>query len=269
MNNKKALQDALKGLSTMMPVEIPGSQLKYDGSYQRPVNEKRVAVMAASFNPVMFDAIIVSKRDDGFYYVVDGQHRIAMLRTVFAGRDVLVPCRVVEGLTREQEAALYLALSIGQRPLTAHQRYFGALVAKASDAVAVDASVKRIGRNVGKSSCDGKKEISCVETLYKIHAWNVLDDTLAIADAWALATKDESSFSSSILKLIGTFLRRVPGVNVSRAGKAFASIRPSAIEAQLNHVVGMSTDAVATTTLVELYNRGLRSHRVAPAGQNA
>jgi hypothetical protein len=52
---------------------------------------------------------VVSFRD-GNFNVVDGQHRIAAMRKMAGGGDVIVPCIIYTGLTYEQEAELYYML---------------------------------------------------------------------------------------------------------------------------------------------------------------
>lgn len=261
---KKRITHELAALSELMPESVPLSAIAHDGSYQRPVNAKRVARMAATYNPALFSPIVVSLREDGLFYVVDGQHRVGMLRAVptFVDRDIIVPCRVLRGLTVAEEAALYVTiddLPVGLNPI---QRYAAAFAANEPAAVAITEALARIGRKVGRARSD----VRCVKALYWVHARGRLDSALAIADVWATATEDDSAFSAAMIKLVATFLMRVPGVDIDRAGKAFAKMRPSAVEAQLASVVGMSLETVATTMLVDLYNARLRTGRVSATG---
>ena len=51
----------------------------------------------------LLDPVIVSFRD-GKFYVIDGQHRIAAMRKMNNGSEVMAVCKVYSGLTYEQEA---------------------------------------------------------------------------------------------------------------------------------------------------------------------
>lgn len=77
--------------------------------YQRPVETEDVDKLIAKWNPCLLTPIVVSFRD-GNFNVVDGQHRIAAMRKMAGGGDVIVPCIIYTGLTYEQEAELYYML---------------------------------------------------------------------------------------------------------------------------------------------------------------
>lgn len=62
------------------PANIPLNILSIDESYQKPLDENHVNKIVSKFDPVGVGYIHVSKRDDGSYYVFDGQHRVAAFR---------------------------------------------------------------------------------------------------------------------------------------------------------------------------------------------
>ena len=88
--------------------------------YQRPVREKDVDALIAKWDPLLNDPVIINQRD-GKNNLVDGQHRIAAMRKMCGGRDIMVRCRVLSGLTYEQEAALCYKLDKAKRRLTLSQ----------------------------------------------------------------------------------------------------------------------------------------------------
>ena len=100
--------------------------------YQRPVEQNNVDKLIRNWNSRELYPIIVSFRD-GKFNVVDGQNRIAAMRQMAGGGDVLVPCMIYTGMTYEQEAELYAKLDKGKRPLTSHQ-HTKALVESGLDA---------------------------------------------------------------------------------------------------------------------------------------
>ena len=100
--------------------------------YQRPVEQKNVDKLIRDWNSRELYPVIVSFRD-GKFNVVDGQNRIAAMRQMAGGGDVIVPCMIYTGMTYEQEAELYAKLDKGKRPLTPRQ-HTKALVESGSDA---------------------------------------------------------------------------------------------------------------------------------------
>ena len=68
----------------------------------------------------LLDPVIVSFRD-GKFYVIDGQHRIAAMRKMNNGGEVMAVCKVYSGLTYEQEADLCYKLDKAKRRLSLSQ----------------------------------------------------------------------------------------------------------------------------------------------------
>lgn len=71
--------------------------------YQRKLNYSDCKKYKKNFDWNLVGVLLVSYRD-GVYYIVDGQHRSVMLKMIGV-EDVL--CQVIEGLTYEEEAALF------------------------------------------------------------------------------------------------------------------------------------------------------------------
>lgn len=84
----------------MIPVEAP----KTDAQSQRALNKNRAAAIADNLQLSAIGTITLSERD-GTLWVVDGQHRQQALR--LAGEKNM-PCEIHYGLTRQQEAVLFL-----------------------------------------------------------------------------------------------------------------------------------------------------------------
>lgn len=74
--------------------------------YQRDLDAPRVRRIIKEFNPALVNPIKVSHRN-GLYYVIDGQHTLAALRTMNGDKDLMVDCIIFEGLTQQDEAYLF------------------------------------------------------------------------------------------------------------------------------------------------------------------
>jgi hypothetical protein len=95
---------------------LPLSALTVDPQLQRAyVKDARVQTMANEFNPDGLGVLEVSQRLSGTNHVLDGYHRMLMLRELRKrgeiGSDYMVWCKVFVGLTPAEEAALFVLLN--------------------------------------------------------------------------------------------------------------------------------------------------------------
>ena len=88
--------------------------------YQRPVNEREVDRLIREWDDRLLDPLVVSFRD-GKFNVVDGQHRIAAMRKMNGGKEVMVRCVIYDGLSYTQEADLCYKLDKAKKRLTLAQ----------------------------------------------------------------------------------------------------------------------------------------------------
>ncbi len=121
------------------------SQLTSGLPYQRTVKQRRVDEIVREWNDRKLTPVVVSFRD-GKFNVVDGQNRIAAMRKMAGGGDVIVPCIVHTGMTYEEEADMYAKLDTDKAPLTPRQ-HTKALVEAGTDAKITE--VKRLAEEVG------------------------------------------------------------------------------------------------------------------------
>lgn len=139
-------------------------QMKINPQAQRAFNPNNPAV-AGLFDPEVMGYIVVSHRD-GWYYVVDGQHRRAGALNFLGDSSQQVQCRVFTGLTSEQEAELFLMLNDVKKQ-SAMSKYEKALHA----GWAAECDVERIARSLDlrigvDKACE---EIACVTVLLSVY----------------------------------------------------------------------------------------------------
>lgn len=88
---------------------VPISLMRVSPVAQRDLNQARVDKMAADPDLEQLGTPTVNLRD-GAWYIIDGQHRIAMLEQIGWG-DQQVHCWAYEGLTEQEEAEKFLKLN--------------------------------------------------------------------------------------------------------------------------------------------------------------
>lgn len=82
------------------------SSLNVDGEYQRDLRHDLVNQIAKEYDIVKAGPILVSSREDGTLWVVDGQHRLAGAEQ---SGETEIFAHVVHGLSQAEEASLRLA----------------------------------------------------------------------------------------------------------------------------------------------------------------
>lgn len=223
--------------------------------------------LARTFDPDLMGCLSVSLRD-GWYYVVDGQHR-RHGAIEWLGADQAVLCHVFEGLTQAQEAELFLSLNNAKKQ-SAMSKYQVALVAQDGDRP-VEHDVNRITRAlglvVGSNSKNG--EISCVTALintYKKRGAASLSFALRVTrDAYGYDGFKAPIISSLALIHSGlgnqvdeeTLVQRLAAGQLADVHNHGKSIQQS---------FGRPTDQSYAAAIVDAYNAQAkgRAHRLAP-----
>ena len=91
------------GSGTIEAVSI--GQLKVDLLYQRDLDATVVEKIAREYDIVTAGTIVVSLRDNGDMFIVDGQHRVA---GATLAKETHMLAQIIEGLTEQEEAVLRL-----------------------------------------------------------------------------------------------------------------------------------------------------------------
>lgn len=247
---------------------LPISALSIDPETQRDVIRARVKHLANPFNPALVGIFTVSVRDgvDGGNFVVDGQHRTLAARD--AGyNDLRVPCDLKYGLSRADEAILFLGQN-DSRPVSAIDKFRVGLLGGDPDCVGVQAVLNEFGLRVVLGHVDGG--IACVDRLLAIYRRDpdLLRETLGIAiNAWGTrSATTEQLVVSGLSTVLGRYNgelerpRLVNKLSKYRGGpagligdaRALSDIRPINKTRALAEIV------------VDTYNKGARSGSLPP-----
>lgn len=114
-DNLESRRSALNTLVGALPVGgkvfavVALDELHIDESYQRSL-QNHVKIIARDWNSTKCDPLKINFREDGNFYVWDGQHRLEAAR--LRGIKYLL-CDIVVGLTQAQEAGLFGCQGVG------------------------------------------------------------------------------------------------------------------------------------------------------------
>lgn len=141
--------------------------LNFDDTYQRKVSTTKVREIVRQFDIGIVGALIVSKREDGKYYVVDGQHRIEAMRLLSIES---IMCVVHTGLSIADEATLFRKCNNTRKAPSALDNFKADLIANNDTAIKINDLVESTGFiiNVTRTKTD-RPSISAVSALMKVY----------------------------------------------------------------------------------------------------
>lgn len=155
------------------------NDLQTDMSYQSPVRAGQVKKIVNNFDEKSIDSVVVNLREDGHYYIVDGQHRVTALKQLGF---TTVSAKVHAGLSLEDEAKLYH--DINSRPtktpnsMAKAKMAHGDALADAID-MAVESAGMHIDYEVNHKSIGHISAYRSLESIYKKYGRNGLEETLS------------------------------------------------------------------------------------------
>lgn len=236
--------------------------------YNRGIKRAHVNEIKRNFHEDMVQPAIVSFRD-GMYYIIDHQHQSqAIYELNGSNPNTPIKCKVLTGLTYEQEADLYYRLNTGTQPLGPMDIIIGLIESK--DPVAVDFrdTVEACGYVIGGSTNKSLKAVSLTFGMFKKGGGKeTLSEILSLTNAcWP---DDSSGVDSRIISGMKVFLsHHRDEYQRDHFIKAMSMIDPrSIIKKAVTFYKQMDSKAFTQpyctyTELVNAYNTGLRSNKL-------
>lgn len=194
---------------------VPIAELKIDPSAQRGLRANWVKAHVNDFDAEQLGYIVVNRRSDGKLYVIDGQHRVALLREIGWG-DQQIQCECFEGLNQADEAELFLARN-DRITVRKYDKFRVAVTAGEEIQNDIDRIVRHQGLTISDQASEG--HITAVAALEKVYTGSsiasakegpaALARTLrAIQRAWGKAA---STFHGQIIHGMGLVQLRYNG----------------------------------------------------------
>lgn len=190
---------------------VPVSKLEIDPKMQRDhFDQNKINRIVKDYNPDALGIITASKRNAAETVILDGGHRWRATVEVTENTGALLT-RVFTGLSRQEEAVLFLLLNSGNQP-SLLDKFRINLVAEDPTAVGIDNIVKQFGLGVGPPGPQGN--IQCVGALRRVYMLslkgefdpNLLDLSLrAITSAWG---SDSQGTQAVMVEGIALFLAK-------------------------------------------------------------
>ena len=99
---------------------IPVDQIKIDFEVQRELDENHSKSIAKKFDPASFGRVTVTQREDGFYYAINGQHRLNALRELNITE---CPCIVINCVDRKDEGQSFIKINENAKSVSTIDKY--------------------------------------------------------------------------------------------------------------------------------------------------
>ena len=139
---------------------IPVDKLKVDIRVQRELQDTHVDKLQKKFDPAAFGRISVSPREDGYYYVQDGQHRVALAKAVGLTE---VPCIVQSLESLRDEGRAFIKINENSAKITGVDKYRIGVASEVVEYLRIKECVDYAGLRVGT----GVNAINCVSCIYR------------------------------------------------------------------------------------------------------
>ena len=149
---------------------IPKEQLHVDYAYQRSHVTSRVHTIARDWSWVGCGCLIVSERDDGTIWVVDGQHRaLAALRR----SDIsTLPCLVWKIPSVDKEAGSFVRANTLSKALGTVEQFKAAIIAQNPDALYIEKILADVGYTVGENR--NINTVKCIRAIKLIYDEDII-----------------------------------------------------------------------------------------------
>ena len=227
------------------------------------MNHARVNEIAKEFNNYIVNAPKLSFRD-GKYWVFDGQHTVAAVRTKNNGKDKSIECKVFYGLTELDECELFIAQNGISSPVALAAKLHAKYNSGDPDVTDFVKWTEKAGFIVSFDKTPGQNRIIAVAKLYTVYKMfseplmyvNMLN---VIREAWHGA---KGSLEGGIIHGVATFYKTYYGeFNRKRLVTVLSSVSPLDIgrEAKGYTISGKTSYA---RIILKLYNNRTTSSRL-------
>ena len=266
MDNPK---DFLHGDQEFTEEWIPVSELEVDPEVQRHhLDYKKIERIKRNFNPGAVGLITVSRRNRVTNIVLDGMHRKNVVAQLTDGQGKML-ARVFTGLTRAEEAQMFLDLNYGNQP-NILDKFRMRIIAGDQVAIQIADMVRAYGWTINYNNTDGN--LQAVKSLERIYTNSVRQEKdpnilqltiMVVTRAWGL---ERAGAQAVILDGVAAFLsEHTSNVDIDSLVKRLKNYKggPQAFHVNATALAALKTIRVSMAVadlLTDLYNSG-RSER--------
>ena len=189
---------------------VPVNDIGVDMEYQRPLSTGKVASISANFNKNAVGTIIVSLRENGKFFVLDGHHRLESMKKCGIEK---AECKVIIGLTLQQEAEIFIWCNTNRKNPDALDTFKARLFKRDPIALAINAVVEECGLYVefarGRRRSNSVWAVKTMEEIYRKGHGELLKKVIMLAtQSWP---DDPNNTEAKVLSGIALFHEQYEG----------------------------------------------------------
>lgn len=247
---------------------VPIGNIRVDPRYQRTLQRKKIVQMAHNWNPDKFGAIVLSLRDDGFFYMIDGQHRWEALNLI-ENKPADVWAQVFKGLTLQEEAQLFHDLDSERDNLTPGASFKALVVAEDPVAQGIQRAAAKAGMTADYDKGPTPGNVRAFETLKAIYRRQGEAGLARILTICHSSWPDNAQAASApLMRGLEVFLSSYGDqVDDKRLVLAFSRVDPNYIINVGRQLNGTLTSAIQDSVAIAIrmqYNKKLQPSRRLP-----
>lgn len=201
------------GAVTMSLGYVKTSETFVDGRAQRDPVAGHIKYLKTEWNDFASGVIVVSRRKNGRYAVIDGQNRTLAMKDIDPSYEFAA--QIFSGLTPKQEAELFLFHNEYRKKVEQYDNFKIAQFSGSSTEVAISKLLDAHGLKVGKGA--NATTIAAIKTLRDVWETNgsdVLDQAIPILkSAWPA---DGDTWCQEMIRTVCHILYKAPDVNRDR-----------------------------------------------------
>lgn len=271
--HRSTAHDALRGDQDFTEEWIPVSELEVDPEVQRHhLDYKKIERIKKYFNPGAVGLITVSRRNRVTNIVLDGMHRKTVVTELTDGTGKML-ARVFTGLTRAEEAQMFLDLNYGNQP-NVLDKFRMRIIAGDEVAIQIAEIVQGYGWTIAYANTNG--HLQAVKSLERIYTTSVRQEKdpnilqltiMVVTRAWGL---ERQGAQAVILDGLAAFLsEHGSNVDLDSLSKRLKNYKggPHAFHVNAQALAGLKTIRVSMAVadlLTDLYNSGRAARSALP-----
>jgi hypothetical protein len=209
---------------------VPLSEMRVSPAAQRELKAFHVNEILAEFDIEQLGILTLNYRA-GHYYVVDGQHRVEVLRALGWG-EKKIECEVYDGLTEQEEAEKFLRLN-DRLAVNGLDRFHIGVQAGRDEDCEIEAIVRDLGLHVSMARNEGSiQAIGTLRRIYQQTGGDNLERTLRVV----YTAYGDLGLASGVIDGLGLVLHRYE----DKLSEADVIARLATVPGGLNALLGLS-----------------------------
>lgn len=242
--------------------------LHVDPDAQRKLTPGWVKARVSMFDVDQLGYIVVNKRPNGKMYIVDGQHRVELMRAVGWG-DQKIHAEVFNGMSQAQEAELFIARN-DRKSVSRFDKFRVSVTAGEPVACSIEKIVRDHGLVISDQAKDG--HVNAVDALERVYLGcgiaSQQEGAIALAAALKVVIqawgKQPSSVNGRVIQALGMVqLRYNGGIDQKALTQKLAPFpggAPSLLGKgrSMQELRGRPLHHCIASIVVDLYNKGRR-----------